>query len=298
MFTRVFTLQLIKCAFVVLFCNTTADKSRAEEIEKFALIIGNSNYNTPGSFTPKDKTLKNHLNDLRNPCNDAELIAKSLLEAHWEEKDVSLACNLKRAEILELVEKFAFRFMVSKAPFGFLYYAGHGVQINDDTYIFGSDTEFDVNQTVEILKNHANARLFKGAVKLRDEILSTIGEPGNGSLLLVLDACRDNPLVPALKSKGVTMVSGPQKGEPLPGLKQLYSTAKGKPASDGSGGNSPFAQQFASELSKHDTVDHVIRGVVKTVYDKTKDSQLPQVPDETGSLMPPPPETCFRKCGG
>ena len=79
-------------------------------------------------------------------------------------------------------------------------------------------------------------------------------------------------------------------------MKYLYSTANGRLASDGAGGNSPFATQFADQMDKQPNIDHFIRHVVKRVIDATKSTPLPQVPEEIGTFNPPPPDACFRMC--
>lgn len=280
-------------------CNAADSIAITPPVEaRVALIIGNSDYDESGAYTKRENTPVNRLPDLKNPCNDAELIAAKLIILGWSETNIIQRCNSTKREMLQAIEDFSLIYMSKSPAFGFVYYAGHGVQIEDDTYMFGVDTLVDIDSSVNIYKNFKKANLFKGGVRIRQEVLSSIGTGGAGSLLLVLDACRENPLFPALRAKNIQMISGPRKGEPIPGIKHLFSTANGRLASDGIAGNSPFASVFAEEMKNGRSVSTIIEHVVTKLYEQTLDTDLPQIPDEVGSFRPPPPKTCFGSCGG
>ena len=280
----------------------TAIQSVAAQDNRIALIIGNSDYDQNNRHTDVKDTPKDRLTDLPNGCSDAELIQSILIKLKWQDKNILFRCNASKKDIIELLEDFTQLYMSSTRPFGFIYYAGHGVQIGDSTYIFGVDTKIDIDNTISILKNHPNGHLFKGGVRLKADIVSTLGGPGNGSLFIVLDACRENPVAPLLRQRSIANVSAPRKIDettPVPGIKYLFSTAAGKLASDGAGaGNSPFALIFAQELAKNAKADYLIRHVVDKVYSKTLESALPQMPDEAGTFRAPPPDACFQECDG
>jgi len=265
---------------------------------KIALIIGNCDYNRDGVCAPTQSRSSGTMEDLRNACNDAELIEKTLLELKWDPNNIIMKCNATKAEMLALLDQFNQRYMSSSRPFGFIYYAGHGVQVNEDTYIFGVDTTADVDQAVNIFINFNGGNLFvKGGMRLRQDLLSTIGDAGGGSIFFVLDARRNNPLVARLKQANVFNVSAPVRGRPMPGIKNLYSTANGDLADDGVTGNSPFASAFAEKMKAQPNIDLFIRSVVSEVWARTKLSPRPQVPEESGSFNPPPPDACLN-CGG
>ncbi|OWV98761.1 caspase family protein [Rhizobium sp. R693] len=271
---------------------------------KFALLIGNGDYDENSKFTKKMDTPKGRLTDLKNPCHDIELIEARLLQKKWLPGNIFKRCNATKSDFLSLLADFSQSYMQSSNPFGLIYYAGHGIQIGPTTYVFGVDTQANLNQVKEIWKKFGPAgNLFKGGIRLREEILSSIGALGDGTILIVLDACREDPIIPMLKKDvdAKVAISGPSiapSPAPVPGIKYLFSTADGQLADDGVGDNSPFAEVFASELAAPGSVKvtDLISKAVFNVYTNTKDNSLPQVPEETGTLRPPPPENCFGSC--
>jgi uncharacterized caspase-like protein len=83
-----------------------------EKEKRLALVIGNANY---------DKGA------LKNPVNDARLIAKTLDSLDFE---VLEYYNLKtQRELKNAIRKFGIK--RDSADVGFVYYAGHGVQIKN-----------------------------------------------------------------------------------------------------------------------------------------------------------------------
>jgi uncharacterized caspase-like protein len=281
------------------------DSITPEQHPKMALLIGNADYDENGTFTPANETPEDRLPDLRNPCNDVMLIESKLIRLGWDEHNVITLCNAKKIDIIEAIQDFTQNYMSGVQPFGFIYYSGHGVQVDADTYIFGVDTQADIDKAVDRYHRNPHSTLFVGGIRLREEILDEIGDPGNGSILLVLDACRENPIVEAMARRGIT-IGGPRRGaRPAPGLKMLFSTADGDLAGDGAGGNSPFATIFARNMMSEPSVDYLIRSVVYDVYQETSDPQkrarlftnIVQLPDEVGTLQRPPPDVCFTNCG-
>jgi uncharacterized caspase-like protein len=89
-------------------------EARAER--RIALVIGNSGYA--------------HAQALRNPRNDANDLAQSLQKLDFE---VLLGLDLDQQKFASVVEQFAR--MLDGADVGLLFYAGHGLQINDKNYL-------------------------------------------------------------------------------------------------------------------------------------------------------------------
>ena len=102
MLKSIVTLVFFLCYLTVL----------SQEEKRLALVIGNSNY------------LNNKLN---NPVNDALLMAKTLEGLNF---DVILDTNISNiSQFKETVRTFGER--RGNYDVGFVYYAGHGVQINN-----------------------------------------------------------------------------------------------------------------------------------------------------------------------
>jgi len=99
----------------MVFPQQTSDNTGQSDHQKFALVIGNGNYNGIAKLT--------------NPVNDANDMAAVLTGLGFT-VDKILDGNLEQME--NAVELFKNRLSVSKNSYGFLFYAEHGVQSNGE----------------------------------------------------------------------------------------------------------------------------------------------------------------------
>ena len=114
---------------------------------------------------------------MKNPVNDAKLIAKALDSLGFEVLEyynLTTQRQLKKA-ILEFGAKR------DSANVGFVYYAGHGVQVNNENYLLPTQEEY-TSQT----------EVIEYAVSVQT-VLRALKSDSNQVNILVLDACRDNP---------------------------------------------------------------------------------------------------------
>ncbi|MDR2482611.1 MAG: caspase family protein, partial [Treponema sp.] len=86
--------------------------------EKFALVIGN------GAYTG--------ISRLNNPVNDAQDMTAALKGLGFSVETV-LNGNLEQME--DAAGRFKSRLLASRSTYGFLFYAGHGVQSNGENYL-------------------------------------------------------------------------------------------------------------------------------------------------------------------
>ena len=94
-----------------------------EKEKRLALVIGNANY---------DK------GELKNPVNDARLIASTLDSLDF---DVILKENLAtRSEFIRAIREFGTK--RSDYDIAFVYYAGHGIQIDDENFLLPTKLHF------------------------------------------------------------------------------------------------------------------------------------------------------------
>jgi len=218
----------------------------AQETEKrLALVIGNANY---------DK------GELKNPVNDARLIASTLDSLDFDvilKENLETQTDFKRA-ILEFGKKRP------SYNVAFVYYAGHGVQINDENYLLPTREEFSSENEVEIL-----------GVSVQD-VMKFLKSQTNEVNILVLDACRDNPFesnwntTRSLKSKGLAKIPPPT------GSLIAFSTDSGQTAPDGDGENSVYTVSLAKNMLLEDTsIDQVFRNVRAEVLTETDGNQRP-----------------------
>lgn len=286
------TLLALLAGSLVATAQERALQEETASTKRIALLIGNENYNQ----TPPAPELQK-LRVLSNPCDDVEAVAAMLEQAGWApDKEIIVYCNAERSDIKKAIDHFKDEYLSSDRSFGFIYYAGHGVQVGKETYLFGTDSWLNLQRATELADDRVPGSIFRGGVRLYADIISQVGDAGTGSIFIVIDACRETPVDLILKQKGVT-VSGGAYPKPVVGVKLLFSTAFGELASDGVTSGSPFSLAFVEHLKEVGNVDLLVSHVVSTVSKNTANSSIPQVPDTIGSLNPPPPVGCLTKCG-
>lgn len=146
---------------VVLVATTLAILSPAAAEKRVALVIGNSAY----SSVPA----------LANPRNDAEGIGAALNRLGFE---ITVALDADRAQMEKSVKEFAAK--TETADVALFYYAGHGLQHQGVNYLIPTDAS---------LQSAAGLRRL---IKLNDIVADV--RRAKAIRILVLDACRDNPL--------------------------------------------------------------------------------------------------------
>jgi uncharacterized caspase-like protein len=107
-------MERVKYIFISLFVVATLNSYSQDR--RLALVIGNSNYSE---------------GKLINSVNDALLMKATLESLNF---DVILDTNIKKIDEFQSVVK-EFGDKRDDYEVGFIYYAGHGVQINDVNYL-------------------------------------------------------------------------------------------------------------------------------------------------------------------
>ena len=181
---------------------------------------------------------------LKNPPNDARLIFERLEAAGFAViRSIDEPRNVigrKIGAFLELAKR--------KPQLAIVFFAGHGAQVDGRNYLLPIDAE--------IATGH---ELRWNAIGV-DQLLSDLQEAGPTTILVFLDACRDDPFMGrvSLPSRGLApkQLSPPARpnaqGDSLMaprGLALSYSTQAGNVAADGAGENSPYALALAELLS-------------------------------------------------
>ena len=153
------------CTLLALFAASAASAER-----RVALVIGNSQY-------------KNSNLVLFNPKNDAEDVAASLRSLGFE---VILRIDADRRDFDLAMTQFARA--ATYADTALFYYAGHALQHQGQNYLMPTDAELE------------------DEVSLRYEMVSLDDvraglERAGGVKIMILDACRNNPLLDRLKRR-------------------------------------------------------------------------------------------------
>jgi TPR repeat protein len=220
--------------------------------ERHALLIGNAEYD---SLPPLD-----------NPALDATLLAETLERLGFR---VQVARDASYDGMRAAID--AFRRAADGAEVALVYYAGHGVQVDGINYLLPVDAEV---RSRDDLRREGLVLPF-----LLHEIETASPEFG----ILVLDACRDNPIA-ALEEqlaqqagRSMTPREGLAPTISATGLLIAYATAPGQVALDGpQGGNSPYAEALAHYLDEPGLeIGLLFRKVSARVRQATAGAQVP-----------------------
>jgi hypothetical protein len=192
------------------------ESAQAAQPAKYALVIGNGNYTSLGK--------------LKNPVNDAQDVAEALKGLGFS-VDTVLDGDLGRMEnaVMNLKDSLS----VSKNSYGFLFYAGHGVQSNG------------VNYLIPVGANIPSAGFLRDRTVSVQAMLNELNDAGNELNVVVLDACRDNPFNWARSgsSRGLTVI----ENQPADSI-VVYATSAGSTALDGEGRNGLFTTHLLNNL--------------------------------------------------
>ena len=247
----------MRMTWLALFClwiPLTVSPARAET--RVALVIGNSAYE--------------HTARLANPRNDAVAMASTLRRLGFEVVD---GYDLGIEGLRELLAGFGRK--ASRADVATVFYAGHALQVNGTNYILPVDARLNREQDLNWQAIPLNFILdeLSGVRKLK---------------MVLLDACRDNPLASSMARSMGTRSGNVGRGlavvRDAPGDTLIaYATAGGKTAADGAGRNSPFTQALLSHLEEPDLEIRLLFGKVSDSVTRFTDGrQKPYVYTDLG----------------
>lgn len=214
---------------------TLADIYKDEK--RYALVIGNSQY-------PKEVGV------LKNPVNDATDVATELRKSNFE---VQLVINATYVQIREAMRKFHEKLVngPQDQTVGLFYYAGHGVQFQDENYLVPIDAKVQYEDDI--------ARMCFPVQRM---VLSNMERSNSRMNIIILDACRNNPFPATSRSVG----SGLAEIKRARGSFIAFATAPGSVASDGTGRNGLYTQELLKALRKPGlTIEQVFKEVRKNV---------------------------------
>jgi uncharacterized caspase-like protein len=197
---------------------------------------------------------------LKNPVNDAKLIAKTLDSLGFE---VIAKYNLStKRELLDVIRDFGVK--RESYDVGFVYYAGHGVQVNEENFLL---------PTKEVYNSELDVQDFGVSVQ---SILRYLESKTDQVNILILDACRDNPFEAIWNKTRSLKGGGLAKIPPPTGSLIAFSTDVGQTAADGKNENSIYTESLSKNmLIENISIDQVFRNVRSEVLAKTNGSQRP-----------------------
>jgi uncharacterized caspase-like protein len=218
--------------------------------KRVALVIGNSAYQNTGA--------------LPNPVNDSEDIAAALKKVGFT---VLLEHNLDKRGMERAITRFAR--LAQDADAALFFYAGHGMQYQGNNYLMPIDAKLEDEFNLNFEMNRIDDVLF-GLERAR------------GVKVLILDACRNNPLADRLSRTAATRDLVPTRGlakiEATRGMVIAYSTQANQVAVDGTGRNSPFTSALVKEMAEPGIeIGTLFRRVAAAVNRLTAGRQLPEL---------------------
>jgi hypothetical protein len=225
--------------------------------KRVALVIGNSHY--------ASEKLK-----LANPANDAQDLAKALKDIGF---DVILRIDMGKGEFDHALADFARK--ATDADAALFYYAGHGLQSNGQNYFLPVDVEVqDRIDAVDVEYRAIDQGRILNAVDRVDRV--------RGVKIIILDACRDNPL-----ARQIFYAARSFGGGDKPGLARIdsaeqtfiaYATIHNHVADDGEGRNSPFAAALIKHIKTPGLdIASLFQRVTNEVYKQTGGKQQPEI---------------------
>jgi uncharacterized caspase-like protein len=240
--------------------STRAQAQIAGEVSRrVALVIGNANYK--------------NTSPLANTSNDASAVAAALRDIGFSE--VVEKHDLDRSAFIAALRTFGEA--AAPAQWAVVYYAGHGLEIGGQNYLVPIDAKLEKESDAED-EGVAVARLF-------DRLADT-----KGVKIVILDACRDNPLATRSIRRGGKHGGGVQglaKMEAETGTLIALAADPGQPAYDDDGDptkkNSPYAAALLRHIREPRLDVRLMFGrVYDTMIESMKGKQQPWIQAKLG----------------
>jgi uncharacterized caspase-like protein len=217
---------------------------------RVALVIGNSRYR--------------HAPTLTNPVQDAHVIAEALRKLAFVE--VQEHHDLDRQAFIKVLRTFGEA--AASADWAVVYYAGHGMEIAGKNYLVPIDAQFEKQEDVED-EAVPVSRLFDRLADVR------------GIKIVILDACRDNPLATRALRRSLAVVGGGKglaKMDAESGTLIALAAEPGMPSYDGDGVNSPYASALLQHIGAPDLDVRLMFGrVYDTMHERMRGKQEPWI---------------------
>lgn len=212
--------------------------------DRVALLIGNSGYEMPAL-------------SLKNPVNDVAALHAKLGALGF------VVITAQDADIEDMQNALgAFEKQMQGAEVGLFFYAGHGSQAGGENYMLATDFNGTTSDSVK------RASLTMTAV--RDAFRRAKPRAG----ILILDACRDNPL----NIEGASDNIGLARTTSSSGLLLAYATDPGNVAFEGTGDNSIFTTALLRHIGEPGLDVRLMFGRVRQdVVLSTRGAQVPWV---------------------
>ncbi len=204
----------------------------ARAADRLAFVVGIDTYPALGAAAR-----------LERPAADARTVAAALEQVGYQVTLIS--GDVKQEAMLRRFGSFADR--VRPGDTALVYFAGHGIALQGTNYLLPSDVP-----AIE----PGQEMLARSRALAESDLSAALRERGARMVVMVIDACRDNPF-PKAGTRSIGQARGLARTEPADGVFSLYAASAGQQALDRLPGNDPspnsvFTRVFADKLKRHD----------------------------------------------
>jgi uncharacterized caspase-like protein len=225
---------------------------------RVALVIGNGAYASP--MMPR----------LANPPHDAVAVGNTLKALGF---DVDVVTDATKEAMEDALARLARR--ARDADITLIFYAGHGLQDQGKNYFAPVDAT---------LSDETDLR--RRFVRL-DDVLDDL-DRAKGARILLLDACRDNGAVDALRaavpqSRSAGISRGLARIPEAEGQLVAFATQPDRVAADGEGADSPFTTALLAHLGEPGI--ELRMALTRVRVDVAKATNNDQIPEVSDSLL-------------
>ena len=205
-------------------------------------MIGNSAYQHGGT--------------LKNPVNDANLMASTLSDLGFE---VIKETNASLIDMRDVLKQFAKK--IRQYDVALFFFAGHGMQIDGENYLIPIDAKLEDKFSIEYeaVKVSSVNRFFA----MNSENLN----------IMILDACRNNPYRSWMRSTGGGFTAVQEQAA---GTIIAFATREGGTASDGIGNNGLFTKKLVEQMYIFQNITDVFQNTRVGVISESNKKQMPQ----------------------
>jgi uncharacterized caspase-like protein len=215
--------------------------------ERHALVIGNAAYTAPEPA-------------LRNPVNDAREIGAALKSVGFE---VRLVLDADHAAMRRAIRAFEDT-LRQKGGVAFFYFAGHGLQVEGRNYLVPIGARLQ-------REDQALARAVDAA-----ELVQRLRETGSRLNIVILDACRNNPLTKQPYAARGASGEGLAPVRPASGTLVAFAAEPGHVVGDGTAGRGLYARHLARTLLVPGlSLEQVFKRVRESVEQESRGRQVP-----------------------
>jgi uncharacterized caspase-like protein len=225
-----------------------------DEERRLALIIGNSAYEGGDA--------------LKSPKNDAKRMKETLSLLGFT------VIYAEDADLVQMQSKLIeFKKEIPNYKVALFYYSGHGVQMQGTNYL--------VPIKADLKKMGEDETWIKLGCLRVEEISEAMNTRKDNLKIIILDACRNNPIKHpdgSTKSLATTENQGLVQMAASAGTIIIYATGAGKTASDGDGKNSLFTSAFLESINRPKIgISQVFSDVGFAVAKKSENRQTPEL---------------------